>query len=146
MSARTVITHALNQGTHALPVGMRARYTGSQSWGPATVTVVKPWGGRIDPLYVVVPDGMDARFTYVVAESELSPVGGVSLGKATDGVPVARAERLCADVLRGCAHSAVMDDNGHQVACGEPWVRSAWTLRSNDLAGLADWFAASPGA
>lgn len=86
MSARTVITHALNQGTHALPVGMRARYTGSQSWGPATVTVVKPWGGRIDPLYVVVPDGMDARFTYVVAESELSPVGGVSLAKEGDPV------------------------------------------------------------
>lgn len=144
MNAHTVISHALNQGErtpHALVNGTRAHYSGSQDWGPATVTVVKPWGGVVDPLYVVALDGMDDRFTYVVAQSELSPVGGVSLAK---GAPVVRAERVCADVLRGCAHSAVMDENGYQVACGDLWVRSSWLLRSNDLGALADWFAASP--
>lgn len=83
MSAHTVITHAQNQETHAFPTGMRARYNGSQSWGPAVVTVVKPWGGRVDPLYVVTVDGMDPKFTYVVAQSELAPVG-VPLAKPGD--------------------------------------------------------------
>lgn len=108
MSAHTVMTHALNQGErvsvpapvapegpHALTPGTRARYTGTQSWGPHagapltddqrtelyTVTVVKPWGGLANPLYVVqLTDGR----TYVAGEAELSPVAparGVSLVK-----------------------------------------------------------------
>lgn len=114
MERQTVITHALNQGPHALPMGTRARYTGTQNWGPATVTVTEPWGGLSNPLYVVIPDGMDARFTYVVAESELSPVG-VSLAKPSD-----------------------RDVAGVEYAPAP--VRGSWMLKRNDLDQFADWF------
>jgi hypothetical protein len=95
MGTHTVMTHALTNGT-------RAVYSGTQDWGPATVTVVKPWGGLSHPLYVVTPDG--TRSSYVVAQSELSPVvsdtewlatpsvlaSGVSLAKSGDApAPVA---------------------------------------------------------
>lgn len=81
MSAHAVITHALTPGT-------RMHYTGTQSWGPRNVTVIKAWGGRVDPLYVVRPDGMGEHCTYVVSEGELRPVRPVSLGKASDRYPV----------------------------------------------------------
>lgn len=82
MGVHTVITHALAQGA-------RMEYVGTQSWGPGvsrTVTVLEPWGGRRDPLYVVRPDGASS-VRYVVGERELVSLGGgVVLGKASDGV------------------------------------------------------------
>ena len=150
MGAHTVITHALKPGA-------RMWYTGTQSWGPASVTVVKPWGGHRNPLYVVAVDG--ERGTYVVAESDLEPL-----------------TMVCPDVYTGCTHTMAMNENGEGVACvewcdarGTTWVRPvgvtlakasddvacvvpravrmsrylpyAWMLRGNDLDGLSDWFA-----
>lgn len=102
MDSRTVMAHAPMRVVHGVPMGTRARYTGTQSWGPATVTVIKPWGGLVEPLYVVVPDGMDSRFTYVVAESELSPVG-VSLRKSDDRAGFDADVELCAPYGDGSA-------------------------------------------
>lgn len=77
MAVRVTIKHALTQGD-------RMHYTGTQSWGPCNVTVIKTWGGHADPLYSVRPDGMGEASAYVVSESELRPIAGVTLGKATD--------------------------------------------------------------
>lgn len=101
MSAQTVITHALKQGA-------RRRYTGTQAWGHRVVTVVKPWGGRKNPLYVVAPDGV--RGTYVVSESELTSLGdGVTLGKASDTVGT-QAISPRREAMTGVSHFPGWDD------------------------------------
>jgi hypothetical protein len=162
MGAHTVISHALKEGA-------RMYYTGTQSWGPRAVTVVEPWGGRQDPLYVVAPDGKHAS-TYVVSESELVPLGqGPSLAKAT-GAPVSgvvlatrqqeirergraaqRAYRSGVSAAPASASVGVTLSKASDVACVVPqslrmlrYLPSAWMLRKNDLDSLADWFALAP--
>lgn len=137
MSTHMVMTHAPTQEESASILALRDALTDASATRRATEADMRAHvPGAYDAHRVADRAEMDAYLALHDARHAMSaPVQGVSLAKSTDYTPT-----LCAGILsgHGCAHTAIMDESGVQVACGRiPRPSLATALTSHTMHGLS---------